>query len=95
VLIFERIREELRAGKTVIAAVDAGFGKAWWTIVDTHVTTIVSCAFLFMFGSGPVKGFAITLVIGLFANVFTAVFVSKVIFDFELSRSRQVTALSI
>jgi preprotein translocase subunit SecD len=95
VLIFERIREELRAGKTVIAAVDAGFGKAWWTIVDTHVTTIVSCAFLFMFGSGPVKGFAITLVIGLFANVFTAVFVSKVIFDFELSRSRQVTVLSI
>jgi preprotein translocase subunit SecD len=63
--------------------------------VDTHVTTIVSCAFLFMFGSGPVKGFAITLVIGLFANVFTAVFVSKVIFDFELSRSRQVTVLSI
>ena len=95
VLIFERIREELRAGKSVIAAVDAGFGKAWWTIVDTHVTTIVSCAFLFMFGTGPVRGFAITLVIGLFANVFTAVFVSKVIFDFELSRSRQVTALSI
>jgi preprotein translocase subunit SecD len=95
VLIFERIREELRAGKGVIAAVDAGFGKAWWTIVDTHVTTIVSCAFLFMFGTGPVRGFAITLVIGLFANVFTAVFVSKVIFDFELSRSRQVTALSI
>jgi len=59
------------------------------------VTTIVSCAFLFMFGTGPVRGFAITLVIGLFANVFTAVFVSKVIFDFELSRSRQVTALSI
>jgi preprotein translocase subunit SecD len=95
VLIFERIREELRAGKPVIAAVDAGFGKAWWTIVDTHVTTIVSCAFLFMFGTGPVRGFAITLVIGLCANVFTAVFVSKVIFDFELSRSRQVTALSI
>ena len=95
VLIFERIREELRAGKGVIAAVDAGFGKAWWTIVDTHVTTIVSCAFLFMFGTGPVRGFAVTLVIGLFANVFTAVFVSKVIFDFELSRSRQVTALSI
>src|SRR5580692_3926951 len=95
VLIFERIREELRSGKSVISAVDAGFGKAWWTIVDTHVTTIVSCAFLFMFGTGPVRGFAITLVIGLFANVFTAVFVSKVIFDFELSRSRQVTALSI
>ncbi len=94
VLIFERIREELRAGKGVIAAVDAGFGKAWWTIVDTHVTTIVSCAFLFMFGTGPVRGFAVTLVIGLFANVFTAVFVSKVIFDYEL-RGRQVTALSI
>ena len=95
VLIFERIREELRSGKSVIAAVDAGFGKAWWTIVDTHVTTIVSCAFLFMFGTGPVRGFAITLVIGLFANIFTAVFVSKVIFDYELSRSRQVTTLSI
>ncbi|MBI1789312.1 MAG: protein translocase subunit SecD [Acidobacteria bacterium] len=95
VLIFERIREELRGGKTIVSAVDTGFSKAWWTIVDTHVTTIVSCAFLFMFGTGPVRGFAVTLVIGLFANVFTAVFVSKVIFDFELSRSRQLTTLSI
>ena len=95
VLIFERIREELRSGKTPAAAVDQGFGKAWITIIDTHVTTIVSCAFLFMFGTGPVRGFAITLVIGLFANIFTAVFVSKVIFDYELSRTRQVTALSI
>ncbi len=95
VLIFERIREELRSGKTIPAAVDAGFGKAWWTIVDTHVTTIVSCAFLFLFGTGPVRGFAVTLVIGLLANVFTAVFVSKVIFDWELSRREQVTALSI
>ena len=95
VLIFERIREELRGGKSIPAAVDAGFGKAWWTIVDTHVTTIVSCLFLFLFGTGPVKGFAITLVIGLFANVFTAVWVSKAIFDWELSRRQQVTALSI
>jgi preprotein translocase subunit SecD len=95
VLIFERIREELRTGKSIVAAVDAGFGKAWWTIVDTHVTTIVSCLFLFMFGTGPVKGFAVTLVIGLLANVFTAVFVSKTIFDWELSRRQQVTALSI
>jgi preprotein translocase subunit SecD len=95
VLIFERIREELRSGKSIPAAVDAGFGKAWWTIVDTHVTTIVSCMFLFLFGTGPVKGFAVTLVIGLLANVFTAVFVSKVIFDWELSRRRQVTVLSI
>jgi preprotein translocase subunit SecD len=95
VLIFERIREELRTGKSVIAAVDAGFGKAWWTIVDTHVTTIVSCLFLFMFGTGPVRGFAVTLVIGLLANVFTAVFVSKAIFDWELTRGKEVTALSI
>jgi preprotein translocase subunit SecD len=95
VLIFERIREELRTGKSIVAAVDAGFGKAWWTIVDTHVTTIVSCLFLFMFGTGPVRGFAVTLVIGLLANVFTAVFVSKTIFDWELSRPKQVTALSI
>ena len=95
VLIFERIREELRAGKAVIPAVDAGFGKAFLTIIDTHVTTVVSCAILFLFGSGPVKGFAVTLVIGLAANVFTAVFVSKVIFDWELSRPKPVTALSI
>jgi preprotein translocase subunit SecD len=95
VLIFERIREELRAGKAVVPAVDSGFAKALLTIIDTHVTTIVSCAILFLFGSGPVKGFAVTLVIGLLANVFTAVFVSKVIFDWELSRPKPVTALSI
>ena len=95
VLIFERIREELRSGKSVVAAVEAGFGKAWWTIVDTHVTTIVSCAFLFLFGEGPVKGFAVTLTIGLFANVFTAVFVSKTIFAWELSGSQRQEALSI
>ena len=95
VLIFERIREELRAGKSVVAAVDAGFGKAWWTIVDTHVTTIVSCAFLFLFGEGPVKGFAVTLTIGLAANVFTAVFVSKTIFAWELSGRQRQEALSI
>ena len=95
VLIFERIREELRAGKAVIAAVDTGFSKAWWTIVDTHVTTVVSCAFLFLFGEGPVRGFAVTLVIGLIANVFTAVFVSKTIFDYELSGRRRLTELSI
>ncbi len=95
VLIFERIREELRSGKTVLAAVDAGFGKAWWTIVDTHVTTIVSCLFLFLFGTGPVRGFAVTLVIGLFANVFTAVWVSRVIFEWNLSRKGPQEALSI
>jgi preprotein translocase subunit SecD len=95
VLIFERIREELRSGKGVIAAIQAGFGKAWWTIVDTHVTTIVSCAFLFVFGSPQIRGFAVTLVIGLVANVFTAVFVSKVIFDWEMAGKKQVESLSI
>jgi len=95
VLIFERIREELRTGKSVVAAVDTGFNKAWWTIVDTHVTTVVSCCFLFLFGEGPVKGFAVTLTIGLIANVFTAVFVSKTIFDYELSNQRQLGTLSI
>jgi preprotein translocase subunit SecD len=95
VLIFERIREELRAGKAIISAVETGFNKAWWTIVDTHVTTVVSCAFLFIFGSGPVKGFAVTLTIGLISNVFTAVFVSRTIFEYELSGRRQVTELSI
>lgn len=95
VLIFERIREELKQGKGVMAAIDVGFGKAWWTIVDTHVTTVVSCAFLFIFGTTAVKGFAITLVIGLLANVFTAVFVSRTIFDWELSGKQQPTTLSI
>lgn len=94
VLIFERIREELRSGKAVIAAVDSGFGKAFLTIVDTHVTTVVSCAFLFLFGTTQVKGFAVTLVIGLIANVFTAVFVSRTIFDWELTGKR-VEQLSI
>lgn len=89
VLIFERIREELRNGKAVVAAVETGFNKAFLTIIDTHVTTVVSCAFLFIFGTTAVKGFAVTLVIGLIANVFTAVFVSKAIFDFELSGRRQ------
>ena len=95
VLIFERIREELRAGKAAVAAMEAGFSKALITIIDTHVTTVVSCAFLFLFGTGPVKGFAVTLVIGLLANVFTAVFVSKTIFYWELGRQRQAVRLSI
>jgi preprotein translocase subunit SecD len=85
VLIFERIREEIRAGKALFAAVDAGFGKAFLTIIDTHVTTVVSCAFLFMFGTPAVRGFAVTLVIGLVANLFTSVFVSRYMFDIEYS----------
>jgi preprotein translocase subunit SecD len=81
VLIFERIREELRLGKTVRAAVDAGYTKAWVAIFDSHITTLITAAVLFMFGTGPVKGFAITLIIGMIINLFTAVFGSKAIFD--------------
>lgn len=95
VLIFERIREELRNGKTPPSAVDQGFSHAWITIVDTHVTTIVSAAILFMFGTGPVKGFAVTLTFGLLANLFTAVFVSRVIFDWVLNHKQRGEALSI
>jgi preprotein translocase subunit SecD len=95
VLIFERIREEVRNGKTAASAVDQGFRHAWITIVDTHVTTIVSAAILFLFGTGPVKGFAVTLTFGLLANLFTAVFVSRVIFDWVLSRKQRGEALSI
>ena len=95
VLVFERIREELRNGKTPAAAVEQGFDKAFLTIIDTHVTTIVSAIFLFLFGTGPVKGFAITLVIGLLANVFTSIYVSRAIFDWNLSRRGRQGALSI
>jgi preprotein translocase subunit SecD len=95
VLIFERIREEVRAGKAPAAAVDQGFGHAWITIIDTHVTTIVSAAILFIFGSGPVKGFATTLTFGLLANLFTAVFVSRVIFDAHLNKLKPGELVSI
>jgi preprotein translocase subunit SecD len=95
VLIFERIREELRHGKTPSSAVEQGFAHAWTTIIDTHVTTIVSAIILFLFGTGPVKGFAVTLSFGLAANLFTAVFVSRVIFEFILSRHQRGEPLSI
>jgi len=95
VLIFERIREELRLGKAVGAGVAAGFEQAFRTIIDTHVTTVVSAAILFAFGTGPIRGFAVTLTIGLIANLFTSVFVSRVIFDYVLSRRQKGEALSI
>jgi len=95
VLIFERIREELRHGKAPAAAVDQGFNRAWTTILDTHVTTIVSALILFFVGTGPVSGFGLTLIFGLLANLFTAVFVSRVIFDAVLSRKGRGEALSI
>ncbi len=95
VLIFERIREEIRAGKTAATAVKEGFGHAWITIVDTHVTTIVSALILIILGSGPVKGFAVTLIFGLLANLFTAVYVSRLIFDAHLQGKERTASLSI
>ena len=95
VLVFERIREELRTGKTPVSAVDAGFSKALLTIIDTNATTIIAAFFLFLFGTGPVKGFAVTLSIGLAANLFTAVFVSRTMFDYILSRRERQAVLSI
>jgi preprotein translocase subunit SecD len=95
VLVFERIREELRNGKAAASAVEAGFSKAFLTIIDTHVTTVVSAFFLFLFGTGPIRGFAITLTIGLIANVFTAIYVSKTIFHYHLSKMDRQAELSI
>ena len=95
VLVFERIREELRNGKSPVNAVDAGFDKAFLTIIDTHVTTIVSAFFLFLFGTGPIRGFAISLTIGLIANLFTSIYVSKTIFQVHLAKMDRQAALSI
>jgi preprotein translocase subunit SecD len=96
VLIFERIREELRSGQDRGGGGAGGLRACVDTIVDTHVTTIVSAAILFLFGTGPVKGFAVTLTFGLLANIFTAVFVSRTIFDAELlSKKERGAALSI
>ena len=95
VLVFERIREEIRNGKSSAAAVEAGFDNAFRTIIDTHVTTVVSAAFLGFFGTGPIRGFAITLVVGLVANIFTAVYVSKTIFQYHLTKMDRQAELSI
>jgi len=95
VLVFERIREELRNGKSPASAVQAGFDKAFLTIIDTHVTTVVSAFFLFLFGTGPIRGFAISLTIGLIANVFTAIYVSKTIFQYHLAKMDREGGLSI
>jgi preprotein translocase subunit SecD len=95
VLIFERIREELRLGKTIRSAVEQGFGKAFLTILDCNVTTLVAAFFLFSYGTGPVKGFAVTLTIGLLCSMFTAVFVSRQLFELVLSRREGAESLSI
>jgi preprotein translocase subunit SecD len=95
VLIFERIKEELATNRGVRAAVNAGFDRVWWTIVDTHVASLIAAAFLFQFGTGPIRGFAVTLSIGLLSNLFTSTFVSKTLFELVLSRRQPLTALSI
>src|SRR5262249_15501031 len=95
VLIFERIREEMDGGKAPKAAIDLGFKRAFGTIIDTHVTTICAAMFLFQFGTGPVKGFAVTLVIGLAASVFTARLVSHLLFDLIYGPKERVEAISI
>jgi preprotein translocase subunit SecD len=95
VLIFERIREELRGGKTVRASIDAGFSRAFRTIVDTHVTVLVSAAILYQFGTGPVKGFAVSLAIGILVSLFTAVFFTRLVFDLIYMGSRRVERISI
>jgi len=94
ILVFERIKEELRNGKTIRAAIDYGFSRVFWTIVDTHLCTLVSALFLFQFGTGPIRGFAVTLIVGLVANMFTAIYVSHRLFDLTLSR-RKLESLSI
>jgi len=95
VLIFERIKEELGTARGVRAAVNAGFDRVWWTIVDTHVASLISALLLLQFGTGPIRGFAVTLAIGLLSNVFTAVFVSRTMFELMLSRRQHAQTLSI
>ncbi len=95
VLIFERIKEEMRSGKPPRTAVSVGFSRVFLTIVDANMTSLVAAAILFQFGTGPVQGFAVTLSIGLISNVFTAMFVSRFLFDWVLGGRRQVSALSI
>jgi preprotein translocase subunit SecD len=95
ILIFERIREELRSGKTVRAAIDAGFSRAFRTVIDTHVTVLVSAAILYQFGTGPVKGFAVSLAIGILASLFTAVFFTRLVFDLIYMGSRRAASVSI
>lgn len=94
VLMFERMRDELRAGKTPRAAVDSGYDKAFWTIFDSHVTTLITAAVLFQFGTGPIKGFAVTLSLGVAINLFTALIGTKSIFDI-INSKRELTKLSI
>jgi preprotein translocase subunit SecD len=95
ILIFERIREEFRLGKSVRAAIEAGFRRAFTTVIDTHVTVVVSAVILYQFGTGPVKGFAVSLMIGILASLFTAVFFTRLVFDLIYMGRRRLQALSI
>jgi len=95
VLVFERIREELTAGKSVVNSIGSGFSRAFRTILDANVTTIIAAIFLFQFGTGPLRGFAITLIIGIAASMFTAIFVSRTIFDLAFSKRKKHEKLSI
>ena len=95
VLIFERIKEEMDLGRGVRASINAGFSRVFLTLLDTHISALIAAAFLFQFGTGPIRGFALTLTIGLIANLFTSTFVSKTLFELVLGRRQQVAALSI
>jgi preprotein translocase subunit SecD len=95
VLIFERIKEELEAQRGVRAAINTGFSRVFWTLFDTHIAALISALFLFQFGTGPIRGFAVTLSFGLASNLFTSIFVSKTLFELALGRRHQVATLSI
>jgi preprotein translocase subunit SecD len=95
IVIYERIREELRSGKSVRGAVDAGFSRAFWTVFDAHVTNFVAGFVLMEYGTGPIRGFAVLLLIGVVCNLFTSTWVSRLFFDFYVGRKKAVTHLSI
>ena len=95
VLVFERIKEDLRAGKAPKSAIDSGFKKAFVTILDANLTTIIVAVFLFQFGTSYIKGFAVTLMIGIIASMFTAIFVSRVIFELVYSTKKKLKKISI
>jgi preprotein translocase subunit SecD len=95
VLIFERIKEELAAQRGVRAAINAGFSRVFLTLLDTHIAALIAAAFLFQFGTGPIRGFAVTLCFGLLSNLFTSTFVSKTLFELVLASRREVATLSI
>ncbi len=94
VLIFERVKEEVKLGKSALASLNAGYDKAFMTIMDSHVTTLITAAVLFQFGTGPVKGFAVSLSLGIIINLFTSLLATKAVFGFIFSRL-EVKKLSI